>query len=194
MLKTILLTSMLAAPFGARLMSAQTAQPPAERGDTAKAQFALGPRYIHMPERFFVLVRKGREIGAIRLINIEQDSLGNGTSNYESYFQGDGSASFLSANVIKHSGEINIKPMKGVHALAWQPGQNKLWVGKWWFGCLSPSLINMSSHFTEKDNGFEFAPTSAREIGEVDASNMQLRWFRYEPDGRTIVPVLDLPK
>ncbi|HLK53845.1 MAG TPA: hypothetical protein VKU42_10325, partial [Candidatus Angelobacter sp.] len=73
-------------------------------------------------------------------------------------------------------------------------GQNKLWVGKWWFGCLTPSLINMSSHFSEKDKGYEFAPTSARSVREIDASDNRLKWFRFDPNARIVVPVSDLPK
>jgi hypothetical protein len=84
--------------------------------------------------------------------------------------------------------------MRGIHEFAWQPGQNKLWVGKWWFGCYSPSLVNMSSHFSEKDEGYEFAPTSAQNVAEIDASDKRLRWFRFNPDARIVVPVSDLPK
>jgi hypothetical protein len=154
----------------------------------------MGPNYVHVPEEFFVLVRKGREIGAIRFIRIEQDAQGNGKSTYETYFQGDGSGSFLNSNVVKRTGEIDIRPMRGIHEFAWQPGQNKLWVGKWWFGCYSPSLVNMSSHFSEKDEGYEFAPTSAQNVAEIDASDKRLRWFRFNPDARIVVPVSDLPK
>jgi hypothetical protein len=165
-----------------------------EQSDVAKAQFVLGPRYIHMPEQLFLLVRKGSKIGAVKFTKIEQDAFGNGKSTYESYFQGDESRSFLAANVVKRSGEIYIKPMKGFHPFAWQPGQNKLWIGKWWFGCLSPSLINMSLHFSEKGNGFEFAPTSVREIGQVHAADKRIRWFRYDANARITVPVSDLPR
>jgi hypothetical protein len=70
---------------------------------------------------------------------------------------------------------VHIQPIRGVHAFAWQPGQNKLWVGKWWFGCMSPNLVNMSEHFSEKDTGFEFAPTSAQSVEEVNALDKELR-------------------
>ena len=169
------------------------AQSQTEQGDS-KAQFSMGPRYVHMPENFFVLVRKGTNTGAIRFTKIVQDSLGNGKSAYESYFQSDGTGSFLTPNVVKRSGEIDIKPMRGVHTLAWQPGQNRLLVGKWWFGCRSPSLINMSIHFSEKDEGYEFAPTSAQSLAEIDLTDKRLRWFHYDPNARISLPVADLPK
>jgi hypothetical protein len=171
------------------------AQVPTDQQSSRIVQFDMGPRYVHMPEKYFVLVRKGREIGAIQLTKIEQNTPSLGNSTYESYFQGDGSGSFLNSNVVRRSGEIDIKPLRVVfHSLMWQPGPNKLWVGKWWFGCLSPSLINMSSHFSEKDQGYEFAPTSARKVAEIDVSDKRLKWFRYDPDARITVPVSDLPK
>jgi hypothetical protein len=187
----IMLLSLLAAVFSAQLVRSQS---PLKQSDSPRAQFTMGPNYVHVPEEFFVLVRKGREIGAIRFIRIEQDAQGNGKSTYETYFQGDGSGSFLNSNVVQRTGEIDIRPMRGIHEFAWQPGQNKLWVGKWWFGCYSPSLVNMSSHFSEKDEGYEFAPTSAQNVAEIDASDKRLRWFRFNPDARIVVPVSDLPK
>jgi len=162
--------------------------------DSSEIHFTVGPRFIHLPEGYFLLVRKGKNLGAIRLTQIAQDSEGNGSSKYESYFQSDGSGSFLNANTVRRSGGIDIKPMRGIHMFAWQPGQDKLWVGNWWFGCDSPSLVNMSFHFSEEDQGLEFAATSAKAIHEVDALNPQLRWFRYLSDDRVILPVLTLPK
>jgi hypothetical protein len=164
-----------------------------ESGEVSNPHFSIGPRYVNIPEKLFLLVRKGPSVGAIRLTHIERDARGDGKANYESYFQGDGSGSFVAPNVVKRTGEIDIKPMKGVHAFAWQPGQNKLWVGKWWFGCLSPSTMNMSSHFSEKDEGYEFAPTSAKDLKDVNAADPRLHWYRFDPDKRITVPVSELP-
>lgn len=179
-------------PLGVPTINAQAS---AGQHVASTAHFDIGPRYIHMPEGYFVLVRKGGAMGAIRLARITQSAPNVGEATYESYFQGDGSGSFRNSNVIRRSGEIDIKPLKGIsHSLMWQPGQDKLWVGKWWFSCLSPSLINMSSHFSEKDEGYEFAPTSARDVAEIDASNKALRWFRYDANAHGTVSVADLPK
>ena len=148
-----------------------------------------------MPEGFFLLIRNGREIGAIRLIKIQQAQDFTGKSAYESYFQGDGSGSFLNSSVIKRSGEIDIRSLRGtIHPLVWQPGQNKLWVGSWWFECSSPSLISMAGHPSSKGTGYEFAATSAREITDIDISDRRLRWFRSDPNTRVSLSVSDLPK
>jgi hypothetical protein len=174
--------------------SSWTQNPPGQT-DSKRSAFAMGPKYILMPDNFFVLVRKGGELGAFRLTGIQQGEDGLGTAKYESFLQADGSSSFRKSNVIKREGEIEIKPMTGIlHSLTWQPGQNKLWVGKWWFGCFSPSLVNMSSHFSEQDDGYEFAPTSAQNVSEIDSSDKRLKWFRFDPNNRVSVPIADLPK
>ena len=171
------------------------AQTSADQHISSAIHFDIGPRYVHMPEGYFVLVRKGKSMGAIRLIRITQSAPNLGRATYESYFQGDGSGSFRNSSVIRRSGELDIKPLKGIsHSMMHQPGQDKLWVGKWWFGCLSPSLINMSSHFSDNDEDYEFAPTSARDVTEIDVSDKTLRWFRYDANAHVTVSVPDLPK
>jgi hypothetical protein len=139
-------------------------------GHEAYPHFDIGPYSIQLPEKYILLIRKGNLVGAVQLTQINLDSDGEGQSTYESYFQGDGSGSFKGANVVTRSGEIISKPVRSItHTLSWKPGQHKLWVGNWWFGCMTPTLIPMASHYSNKDQGFEFAPTSASEINEVDA-------------------------
>ena len=134
MRKAVLLISIVGASLGGQLAGAQgQSQTPAV--GPSKTEFVVGPKFIRVPEGSFLLVRKGREIGAIRLVSVVQDTKGIGKSTYESYFQGDGSVSFRGQGVVRCRGEIEIKPMKSLtHTLTWQPGENKLWVGKWWFG------------------------------------------------------------
>jgi len=158
------------------------------------ALFVFGPTSVYVPEGYFILVRKGRQMGAFRLTKVEEgESNGIGNSTYESYFQADGSGSFVKPNVIRRSGEIDIKPLKGIHAFAWQPGQNRLRVGKWWFGCVANQLINMAPGFSETDAGYEFAPTSAQSVADIDASDVRLRWFRFDANSSISVPVAELP-
>lgn len=197
MLKTRLLVFIILAPIlSGQFVRAQSSQLPEPRADVPNNKFVVGPRFVHMPKGVFVLVRRGREIGAIRFTRIEPSgAIGQGSATYESYFQGDGSGSFLTTNVVKRSGEITIKPLKGIsHSTMWQPGQDKLWVGKWWFGCLGITLVNMSPHFGEKANGFEFAPTSARDVSEIDISDKRLQWFRYDSNASITLSVSELPK
>ena len=190
----VLLVSALAVCLGVQFIHSQSQPPPVAKGSSGP-QFVMGPNFVNMPEGFFVLVRKGREIGAFRLIHIKQDAHGLGTATHESYFQANGSGSFQNAGVIKRTGEIESNSVKGLsHSLSWRPGQKKLWVGKWWFGCSSPSLVNMSAHFSENDQGYEFAPTSAQSVDKIDVLDKRLKWFRFNADARIVVTVSELPE
>jgi len=171
-----------------------SAQTPGVHNSAQPVEFVVGPSYVRIPTNFFILVRKGKQIGAIRLTKVLLDDNNNGQSTYESYFQGDGSGLLTKQNIAKRVGAIEIKPMRGIHAFAWQPGPNRLWVGPWWFGCLGPNLVNMSEHFSEEDTGYEFAPTSAQNISEIDTADRRLKWYRYDSDKSIRLEAPTLPK
>ena len=165
----------------------------------AGVEFVFGPSYMVVPEKMFVLVRKGSQMGAVHFTRVESDAYktGNcyeGNSDYESFFQGDGSGSLIKENVVKRFGSINIKPVKGFHPFALQPGADKLWVGNWEFGCMGNNVVNMSVGFSEKDHGYEFAPTAAQTLAEIDATDKRLQWFKFDAKNRVVVPIASLPK
>ncbi len=159
-------------------------------------QFVVGPGEVLAPKGVFMLVRKGRVVGAVRFTTIEPGKeVGTGKASYESYFQADGSGSFRSANVRKQIGVIELKPLKGIGRASFQFGKDKVQVGKWAFRSGYPGRIDMWPYRgSEKDYGYEFAPTSARDVGEVDASDKRLRWFRFDKGSRVTIRVADLPK
>jgi hypothetical protein len=163
---------------------------------TPTDQFVVGASEVLVPKGFFLLIRKGQQIGAIRFTSIEKgDTVGTGKARYESYFQSDGSGSFRSSNVRKQTGENNLKPLKGIGRLAFQTGQDKIRVGDWSFLSSSPGTISMWPYRgSQKDYGYEFAPTSAQSVEEIDTSDKRLQWFRFDPDSRITLQVADLPK
>jgi hypothetical protein len=163
---------------------------------TQTNQFVVGASEVLVPKGVFLLICKGQQIGAIRFTSIEQgDTVGTGKASYESYFQADGSGSFRSSNVRKRTGENNLKPLKGIGRLAFQTGQDKIRVGDWSFLSSSPGTISMWPYRgSQKDYGYEFAPTSAQSVGEIDISDKHLQWFRFDPNSRITLEVADLPK
>jgi hypothetical protein len=163
---------------------------------SSASQFIIASSDIVLPQGFFLLIRKGREVGAIRFTSIEQGrNPGLGKATYESYFQGDGSGSFRSPNVLKRTGRINLKPLKGFHPFAFQTGNYKVKVGEWSFSSGDPRSLDMGPFWKkEKDYGYEFAPTSAQSVEEIDATDKRLRWFRYDTERRGVLAVSDLPK
>ena len=165
-------------------------------GTSSTSQFRVGPYAALIPRGFFLLIRKGGKIGAIRFTSIERGPTpGIGKASYESYFQAEGSGSFHSPNVRKQNGEINVKPLKGFHPLAFQTGRTKIKVGDWSFESEAPGSLNMWPYGrSEKDYGYEFAPTSAQTVDEIDVSDKRLRWFRFTIDTKVVLPVSELPK
>jgi hypothetical protein len=195
MLKESLLILVLSGISIGQLGSAQSQERTATT-DCSTSQFVFGPSEVSVPKGAFLLVRKGREIGAIMFTSIELTKTEDpGKATYESYFQGDGSSSFQGANVVKRTGVIDLKRLKGIGRLSFQTGRRKIQVGKWSFASDYPGRVNMwPYHGEERDYGYEFAPTSARDVKEIDASDKRLRWFRFDPNTSVAVPVADLPK
>jgi hypothetical protein len=185
---TMLLTGLLAC--------GQTSQAADELKGNPADQFVVGPSEVLVPKDVFLLVRKGRKIGTIRFTSIEQGSTaGTGKASYESYFQGDGSGSFRSPNVRKQTGGNDVKPLKGIGRLAFQVGKDRIRVGDWSFLSSSPGAVSMWPYRgSQKDYGYEFAPTSAQNIRDVDTTDKGLKWFRYDNNSSISLPVAGLPK
>ena len=159
-------------------------------------QFVVGPGEVLLPKGVFLLVRKGHEIGAIRFTSIERGcGVATGKARYESYFQADGSDSFRSSNVRKRTGNNELRPLKGIGELSFQTGNDKVHVGHWLFLSSSPGAVSMWPYRgSHKDYGYEFAPTSARDVAEIDAFDKRLHWYRFDDNSRIEVPIADLPK
>ena len=153
-----------------------------------------------MPAGAFLLVRKHHELGAIRLISIDPTSTEwLGKSVYESFFQGDGSGSLLGPKVERRTGELNLQPSKGPGRgiYVYKPGPYRASIGKWSFGFDGPSMMEMSdASFWAGvgDHGYEFAPTSACNLSEIDPNDTRLRWFRFDRNANVNLPLAKLPK
>ena len=167
-----------------------------EKANDNSTDFIVGPRAVRLPVGRFLLVRKGHALGAIRFTNGQHgESNSYGTASYESYFQGDGSGSFLASNVVKQSGEISLKPLTGIGRLSFGGGKRRLRVGTWSFACHAPGWMNMWPFGEdERDQGFEFAPTAAQELAEIQVLDKRLQWFRYDSNSSRTLHLSDLAK
>jgi hypothetical protein len=159
-------------------------------------QFRVGGPSIQMPIGAFLLIRKGGQIGAIRLISIDPTATQNyGKSSYESYFPADASGSFHAA-LTRQTGELDVRPLKGPGRDLWiyQPGPHRARIGKWSFSFVTPDMIWMAPYHHGPSNDYEFAPTSACDLSQVDANDKRLHWFRYDPNASVVLPLADLAK
>jgi hypothetical protein len=160
-------------------------------------QFRIAGASIQMPVGAFLLIRKNGQLGAIRLVRVDSgERTDNGTSAYESYFVANSSDPLTGTTTVRHSGELDIRPLKGPGRDLWiyKTGAYRVLVGKWVFGFVTPDTIWMLPDHHNSDHGYEFAPTSACDLSQIDSNDKRLRWSRYNPDGSVILPLSDLPK
>lgn len=176
--------------------NAQLRCPLDSQNDNLAAQFVVRGTSIQMPVGAFLLVRKNGEIGAIRLKNIDPAVTEDyGKFTYESYFPSDAAGVFRSGKLVRHAGELDVRPSKGTRGIYYQPGLHKANIGNWTFAFNFPATLHMSGiSFWKEDHGYEFAPTSACDLSEIDAKDKRLRWFRYDPSARVTLSLSDLPK
>ncbi len=158
--------------------------------------FTIGAgSFIRLPLGRFLLVRKKGHIGAIRITSISPDKSVQPRANewvgkvgYESYYDIDRGAFILTA----HTGQLEFGRMKGVgFHYSWQSGNKEALIGPWEFGFIAPYEMFMGKYM--EDSGFEFAPTAACDIKAISIHDDNLRWFHYDRDTQSKLPVSDLP-
>jgi hypothetical protein len=173
--------------------------PQDKRSSADAGQFKVSVGTVTMPVGAFLLVRNGGQLGAIRLTSFTPGpNRAEGRSSYESFFLPEQGRPFTSSDVDHKTGDIYIGETIGVHAVfVYTKGHTQALVGPWKFYFGYPDLINMSRVSLWKglhDEGFEFAPTSACQVSEIDATDKRLRWFRWDKTTQLTLPLADLPK
>jgi hypothetical protein len=179
-------------------IEAQTRCPQDSRLNAVATQFTVRAGSVQMPPGAFLLVKKNGHRGALRLTSIDSQS-----AVYESVYERSDTGPGLSGNVDKRSGTLNLRPVKGPGrgVYMYKPGPYKAHIGKWSFPFDEQGLMALSdqSFWTGVgEHGFEFAPTSACNLSEIDFDDKRLQWFkrvRYDTDRPPINLLLsDLPK
>lgn len=196
----VVVSALLACALVNRYGQAQETRCPQDKRSTSDAtQFKVSVGTVSMPVGAFLLVRNGSQLGAIRLTSLTPGpNRAEGRSNYESFSLPDKSRSFTVSGVKQQAGDIYIGETVGVHAVfVYTKGHSQVLIGSWKFYFSYPDLMNMSRASFWKghhDEGFEFAPTSACQLSEIDASDKRLRWFRWDKTTQVTLPLADLPK
>jgi hypothetical protein len=177
--------------------NAQSQCPADTRTGDLATQFRIGGAAIRMPVGAFLLIRKGGQIGAVRLVNIDSaERTDYGTSAYESYFSANSSGPLAGQTAVRHSGQLDIRPLKGPGRDLWiyKTGAYRALVGNWVFDFTTPDTIWMLPEHHNSDHGYEFAPTSACDLSQIDANDKGLRWFHYDPNASVVLRLADLAK
>ncbi len=183
-------------PFSPVALGQPAKETPTRIQGPAADHVVVGQSEICMPTGVFLLVRREQAYGAIRFTAFQQGNTGGtGSATYEAYYQDDGSGSFVKPNAERYAGRLVQKPLAGIGRLAFARGNFKLRVGRfkfeWHFrGCVSMYPYNKE----EADYGYEFAPTAARAVVQLDVRDPRMRWFRYEWNRKVTLSVDDLPR
>lgn len=180
-------------------LDAQVRCPQDTRTEDLATRFVINGGGIELPIGAILLVRRNNQLGAIHLTRISADSTEwLGDSAYESWFQSD-SSQFLS-ETSRQTGNLHLRPSKGPGRgmYIYKPGPYRARIGKWLFGFDGPNKMVMTDHSSVKgdygDRGFQFAPTSACSLSELNIHDPRLRWFRYDHGASVILPLAELPK
>ncbi len=173
--------------------------PQDKRSDADATHFKVSVGTVTVPVGAFLLVRNGSQLGAIRLTSLTPGAnQAEGGSNYESFFLPDKATSFTASGVSHQTGDIYIGETVGVHAVfVHTKGHNKAKIGTWEFWFSFPNTLDMSPPSFwrgQHDGGFEFAPTSACQVSEIDATDKRLRWFRWDKTTQVTLSLASLSK
>jgi hypothetical protein len=156
---------------------------------------------VNLPVGKFLLIRKGNEVGALRLTRISQDTKTKprarewlGTVAYESYFADTGNL-LGNSSVVKVSDELRFGRIKGFgFHYSWQSGNMTARVGLWKFLFFDEDGMFMTTidrwHGADYDSGLEFAPTGVTELAHINPQDPRLHWYRRDPNTDIPCPVL----
>jgi hypothetical protein len=132
---------------------------------------------ICMPAHYFLLIRRGHSIAALRfaaLRRADPDVL-IGCAEYELYERSDGATTFRDGNYHRSTGRVSQLESHGIHPFVVQDGQ--------WRIPMARATLEYSplSCVALPPRDMEMAPTGYADIASVDAADLSLRWFMADP-------------
>jgi len=165
------------------------------------AGFCFHASGVNLPLGKFLLIRKGDQVGALRIIQITPDTQSKpragewlGSVEYESYFILKPSDSFSQLANRKHLRELRFGRIKGLgFHYSWQSGNQEAVVGPWKFLFFAQDGMFMTAmdfwNRANHDSGLEFAPTNITEVDLLDPRERELHWYPYDENRDIQCPV-----
>jgi len=174
---------------------------PSVQTPAGAAGFCFHASGVNLPLGKFLLIRKGDQVGALRITQITPDTQSKpragewlGSVAYESYFISKPSDSFSQSANSKHLGELKFGRMRGFgFHYSWQSGDLKAIVGPWKFLFFAQDGMFMTAvdfwNGAIHDSGLEFAPTNITEVDLLDPRERELHWYPYDENRDIQCPV-----
>ncbi|HXX33668.1 MAG TPA: hypothetical protein VEM15_04255 [Thermodesulfobacteriota bacterium] len=141
------------------------------------------------------LVRNGSEYCAIKFTGAwKGEKEGDYYSDYESYYQGDGTGDFDNRNVKIINEQLIRRHVIGFFSLSFPASRQNLDIKcgptrlAWGFGS---SIHFFATGQPQGDHGIELAPTKWTDISQVNAFDSRLKWYRYDAKRRRDIFPID---
>jgi hypothetical protein len=159
----------------------------------------IGPLGVSAPMGRILLMRRGPDLCAIRFTEFHRTKdapsglfTRGGPSLYAEYDWYD----LTAPKVQSGHRQLSNKPGYGI------PLTFPVFTGSPWVKCRSfeptwsyPNAVRFIESNELRDYGIELAPTSWRDVAEIDLAHPRLRWYRYDEKREPIlVPLGDLPQ
>ena len=164
---------------------------------------------VLMPKGVFLLIRSHKDTCALRFTDFhrgrdkkEWSVFHSGEENlysqYDWFYQGDGSGDFSKANVESGHESLRRGPIVGFgHMFGSQVGNTNIECGSFELSWSYPTTVyfwNAGKRRESRDRQLEIAPTKWKNISELNALDPNLIWYSYyEGIAETIIPLEELP-
>lgn len=166
-----------------------------ERESRARTHAIIGAAGVSIPVGRFLLVRKGKDICAIRFTDFARGAgrLMAFHTEYDWYYQGDGSFDFTKPNVESGHRQLSQKATWLPHPFEWSLFDVRaVQCGPFRLGWGYPTSVGFStSNKKEDDVGNEFAPTKWKDVSEVNVKEPRFKWYRYDEMRQAIYIPID---
>lgn len=158
----------------------------------------IGPNGIGMPLGRILLIRKGENYCAVRFTrNWTGKTDYEQHAEYESYYQGDKTGNFRSANVEYRKEEVYYtKPSFSIFGHPIRIGAKRdIRCGPielWWSAGPELTFVYFNRHDQEQGDYYdiELAPTKWSDIAEVNVFDPRLTWYRYDDNRQRVnIPI-----
>jgi hypothetical protein len=176
------------------------AAPGCSQTPTGRQGFCVHGSGVNLPIGKFLLIRKGNQVGALRLTRITRDTTTKpragewlGTVAYESYFA-EGSRPLNDSSATKTSEKLKFGRIKGFgFHYSFQSGNMTARVGPWKFLFFDEDGMFMTAYDRwngiDHDSGLEFAPTGSTDLASANPQDPRLHWYRQDPNTDIPCPV-----
>lgn len=152
---------------------------------------------IRMPVGFFAVVRDGDKYCVAKFT--ETKKIGRKEheyfAKYEAYYQDDGTGNFLTKNARHYHDELSQREPFSIFGKfpAIKRGNTAIYCGD--MTIQTSGYVNSGwLYFQHYDDYLSIAPTSAREISEVDISDDRLKWYQYDAGRKDIEMPISLSR